>query len=241
MDQSHSSTRAVHASRMHLPFYSAARRLVTCFVALTFVVAACGRSPGDPFGDGGSPDPSVVALVQQAALPITGAAGDYDPLIQLAGDARVVMLGEATHGTHEFYSERVRITQRLIAEKGFSAIAIEGDWPDAYQVNQYVRGLGTLASAEQALASFTAFPRWMWRNEEIRDLVRWLRTYNDARPADQRVGFYGLDVYSLHESASEVLAYLDRADPAAAGRVRTLYQCFEPSRPDAQAYGAATQ
>ena len=218
------------------------RNLTLGIVAsLALAIISCGRSPGDPFGEGGAPDPSVVALVQKAAVPITGAATDYDPLIQLVGDARVVMLGEATHGTHEFYQERARITQRLIAEKGFSAIAIEGDWPDAYRVNQYVRGLGQDMSAEQALSSFTQFPQWMWRNEEVRDLVRWMRTYNDARPASERAGFYGLDVYSLYESADEVLAYLGRVDPAAAGRLRALYSCFGQWRPDASAYGAATQ
>ena len=243
MHPPHSSARAVHLPRAGPLFHTDVRGLVLGLVVLAFSVAACGRSPGDPFGEssGGAPDPSVVALVQQAAVPITGGAADYDPLMRLVGDARVVMLGEATHGTHEFYLERARITQRLIAEKGFSAIAIEGDWPDAHRVNQYVRGLGQDASAEQALSSFTRFPEWMWRNAEVRDLVKWARTYNDARPVAQRVGFYGLDVYSLHESADEVLAYLGRVDPAAARRVRTLYACFEQSRPDASAYGASTR
>src|SRR5215211_11231 len=140
MHQPHSSARAVHPPRTTPLSHTGVRDLVLCLAVLAFSVAACGRSPGDPLGDG-APDPSAVALVRQAALPITGAAADYDPLIQLVGDARIVMLGEATHGTHEFYQERARITERLIAEKGFSAVAIEGDWPDAYRVNAYVRGL----------------------------------------------------------------------------------------------------
>jgi hypothetical protein len=120
---------------------------------------AAGARPNSGVVTPEGADAQTVALVRQAATPITGAAADYDPLMRLVGDARVVMLGESTHGTHEFYRERARITQRLITEKGFSAVAIEGDWPDAYRVNQYVRGLGSDASAEQALSSFTQFPR----------------------------------------------------------------------------------
>ena len=243
MDHPHSSAHARRAA----PTTPRLRRDASLSLARGFVitaltlVTAC-RSTGDPLDDaGGAPDPAVVALVAQAAIPLSDAGTDYDALMQIVGDARVVMLGEATHGTHEFYQERARITQRLIAEKGFSAVAIEGDWPDAYRVNQYVRGLGQDASAEQALSSFTQFPEWMWRNEDVRDLVRWMRTYNDARTASQRAGFYGLDVYSLYESADEVLAYLGRVDPAAAGRVRALYSCFGQWRPNAAAYGSATQ
>ena len=212
------------------------RRLAPLGLAAT--LAACSSSRELAPDAVSAPD---VALVREAAAPITGRDTDYDALMRLVGDARVVMLGESTHGTHEFYRERARITQRLIAEHGFTAVAIEGDWPEAFRVNQYVRGLGRDGSAEQALASFTEFPRWMWRNQEVRDLVRWMRTYNDARPAEGRVGFYGLDVYSLYESIDDVLTYLDANDAATAARVRTHYACFSRWRPEAQDYGAATQ
>lgn len=212
------------------------RRLAAFALAATLAGCSSGREL--------APDPttaSLVALVREAAAPIAGGATDYDPLVRLIGDARVVMLGESTHGTHEFYRERARITQRLIAEHGFTAVAIEGDWPEAYRVNQYVRGFGRDATAEQALASFTEFPRWMWRNQEVRDLVQWMHTFNGDRPAESRVGFYGLDVYSLYPSIEEVLAYLDANDPATATRVRTHYACFSAWRPNAQDYGAATR
>src|SRR5215207_10361679 len=165
-------------------------RTSLAFAGLASSVAACrGESIDAPAST--APAASV-EIVRQAAHPITGAASDYDPLLALVGDARFVLLGEQTHGTHEFYRERARITQRLITEKGFTAVAIEGDWPDAYRVNAYVRGLGSDATPEQALGSFTRFPQWMWRNEDVRDLVRWLRQHNDANPTDRDVGFYGL-------------------------------------------------
>src|SRR5579864_6093309 len=119
-------------------------------------------------------------LVRDAALPLTGAAEDYDPLLNLIGDARVVLLGEATHGTHEFYRERAQITKRLILEKGFTGIAVEADWPDAYRINRYVRGQGNDAEAIDALAGFQRFPSWMWRNADVLDFVGWLRAYNDS-------------------------------------------------------------
>jgi len=207
-------------------------------IGLALLIACRGSSIDAP----ASTAPSAsVEVVRQAAHPITGAASDYDPLLALVGDARFVLLGEQTHGTHEFYRERARITQRLITEKGFTAVAIEGDWPDAYRVNAYVRGLGSDATPEQALGSFTRFPQWMWRNEDVRDLVRWLRQHNDANPTERDVGFYGLDVYSLYPSIDEVLRYLGAADAAAAARVRALYACFEPHRRDPQVYGASTR
>src|SRR5947209_12882273 len=124
-----------------------------------------------------------VDLVRQAARPVTGAAGDYDPLVDLIGDAQFVLLGEASHGTHEFYHERARITRRLIEEKGFTAVAVEADWPDAYRVNRFVRGAGDDVDAMEALADFRRFPRWMWRNTEVVDFIEWLRAHNNALSA----------------------------------------------------------
>src|SRR5687768_4888858 len=137
------------------------------------------------------------AAVREAAHRITGAAHDYDPLLDLIGDARVVLLGEASHGTHEFYHERDRITRRLIGEKGFTAVAVEADWPDAYRVNRWVRGTGHDRSAIDALGGFLRFPRWMWRNHDVLVFIEWLRAHNMSHPSEQgRVGFYGLDLYS---------------------------------------------
>ena len=142
---------------------------------------------------------------------------DYDPLLDLIGDARFVLIGEASHGTHEFYRERAQITKRLIREKGFNAVAVEADWPDAYRVNRYVRGRGDDAEAIDALAGFQRFPTWMWRNADVLDFVGWLRNHNDSLPrACRKVGFYGLDLYSLHASMAAVIAYLDKVDPEAA-------------------------
>ncbi|HEX8291984.1 MAG TPA: erythromycin esterase family protein, partial [Pyrinomonadaceae bacterium] len=173
-----------------------------------------------------TPDPAEVALVRQAARPLTGSEADYDPLLEMAGDARFVLLGEATHGTHEFYRERARITRRLIEEKGFTAVVLEADWPLAFRVGEYVRGEGEDASAEQALADFKRFPRWMWRNTDFRDFVEWLRAHNAARPPESRVGVYGMDLYSVAESARAVVEYLKWVDPEAAKRAKKRYGCF---------------
>src|SRR5512144_978858 len=147
-------------------------------------------------------------VVREAAHPLAGETDDYDPLMQMIGDASLVLIGEASHGTHEFYRERAQITKRLIREKGFAAVAVEADWPDAYRVNRYVRGIGSDADAVEALTSFKRFPAWMWRNADVLDFIGWLRTYNDDLPANRpRIGFYGLDLYSLHASMEAVLGY----------------------------------
>jgi erythromycin esterase-like protein len=184
--------------------------------------------------------PALIHGIRQRAHPLSGAAADYDPLLARIGEARVVLLGEASHGTHEFYCERAEITKRLITEKGFTAVAVEADWPDAYRVTQYVRGLGDGQSAIDALAGFTRFPTWMWRNLDIVDFIRWLHARHEVL-SDQapRIGFYGLDLYSLRGSMAEVLAYLDKVDPAAAQRARDRYACFDHFGEDPQAYGYA--
>ena len=180
--------------------------------------------------------------VRDSAIPLTGAGRDYDPLLDLVGDARFVLIGEASHGTHDFYRERARITRRLIEERGFTAVAVEADWPDAYRINRFVRGI-TGDSAEGALDDFRRFPHWMWRNQDVLEFVAWLRERNDALAAAGRsreaAGFYGLDLYSLFTSIEAVLGYLDRVDPEAARRARTRYACFEHFREDSQAYGLA--
>jgi len=183
--------------------------------------------------------PGLLDTVRRAAHPLTGVAADYDPVLDLIGDARFVLLGEASHGTHEFYRARAEITKRLIREKGFTAVAVEADWPDAYRVNCYVRGAGRDGSANEALGDFKRFPTWMWRNADVLDFVGWLREHNENAPPDAKVGFYGLDLYSLYGSIRAVLAYLDRIDPEAASRARYRYGCFEHFGEDSQAYGYA--
>jgi erythromycin esterase-like protein len=142
---------------------------------------------------------------------------DYDPLMQHIGDARFVLIGEASHGTHEFYRERAQITKRLIEEKGFAAVAVEADFPDAYRINSYARGSGGDQDAVDSLGGFKRFPAWMWRNADVLDFVGWLRTHNDDLPeSEPKVGFYGLDLYSLHTSIEAVLKYLSKIDPEGA-------------------------
>ena len=175
--------------------------------------------------------------VRRTAQPLQPSAPDYRDLLEHIGHARFVLLGEASHGTHEFYEQRAHITQRLIEAHGFSAVAVEADWPDAYRVNRYVRGESDDSDAEEALGSFKRFPTWMWRNSVVLDFVGWLRDYNAARPVVERAGFYGLDLYSLFASIEAVIAYLDRVDPAAARRARARYSCFDHFSEDSQAYG----
>jgi erythromycin esterase-like protein len=161
-------------------------------------------------------------------------------VLALAGNARLCLLGEATHGTHEFYRERAEITKRLIKEKGFTAVAVEADWPDAFRVNRYVRGLSDDKDANEALGGFNRFPTWMWRNTVIVDFVEWLREYNASLPfTAPKVGFYGLDLYSLYTSIEAVLGYLSKVDPEAAKRARYRYSCLEHFSEDTQAYGYA--
>jgi len=164
----------------------------------------------------------------------------YDPLLGLVGEARFVLIGEATHGTEEFYHQRAEITKRLIAERGFTAVAVEADWPDAYRVNRYIRGWSDDADADAALDDFHRFPTWMWRNTEVRAFVEWLRSFNAALPTQaEQVGFYGLDLYSMHTSIQAVLRYLQKIDPEAARRARERYACFDHFGEDSQAYGYA--
>jgi erythromycin esterase-like protein len=166
-----------------------------------------------------------------------GTERDYRPLLDLVGDSQLVLLGEASHGTDDFYRERAEITKRLIVEKGFSAVAVEADWPDAYRVNRYVQCDSDDPSADSALKGFERFPTWMWRNTVVLEFVEWLRSANAGRTEDSRTGFYGLDLYSLFNSMEAVIKYLDRVDPEAARRARYRYGCFEHFGEDSQAYG----
>jgi erythromycin esterase-like protein len=192
-------------------------------------------------------DPRDLAeRVRDAAHIFRGdAAHDYDPLLALARGTRLVLLGEASHGTHEFYRERARITKRLIVEQGFDAVAVEADWPDAHRVNCWVRGVPAGpgpqrdGSALDALEGFRRFPQWMWRNADVVEFVEWLRVHNAGRGEGGQAGFYGIDLYSLHASMDAVLRFLERTDPEAARRARFRYRCFDHHGEDPQSYGYA--
>jgi erythromycin esterase-like protein/predicted phosphoribosyltransferase len=193
------------------------------------------RRPAAATRQAASSDPAV-DVIRRRAQPLTGGARDYDALLDGIGDARVVLIGEATHGTHEFYRHRALITGRLIREKGFGAVAVEADWPDAYRVNRYVRGVGPDRDAVESLSDFQRFPAWMWRNADVLDFIGWLRAHNEQQPEAARAGFYGLDLYSLRASAQAVLAYLKKVDPDAADRARRTYACFDRFGGELQAY-----
>ena len=174
--------------------------------------------------------------IARVARPIHG-EDEIDQLVDLVGRARIVLLGESTHGTHEFYEMRSALTRRLMVQKNFAAVAIEGDWPDALRADRYVRRLGDDESADAALASFQRFPTWMWRNEAIVELLDWMRTYNRYFQPAERAGFYGLDLYSLHASIRAVLSFLEDADPELATKARERYACFDHASGDPQRYG----
>jgi erythromycin esterase-like protein len=178
---------------------------------------------------------TVVGSIREIAAPF-----DYNAALDIAKGKGFVLLGEATHGTHEFYKERGEITRRLITEQGVTAVAVEADWPDAYRVNLYVQGRSQDRNADEALSGFKRFPTWMWRNTVLLEFVEWLREYNDSRPASAaKVGFYGLDLYSLFQSIEAVLEYLEKVDPEAAKRARYRYSCFDHYGENTQAYGYA--
>jgi erythromycin esterase-like protein len=178
--------------------------------------------------------------IRQAAYPLTGTESDYNALMDLVGNAGFVLIGEASHGTHEFYQQRAEITRRLIREKGFNCVGVEADWPDAYQVNRYVRGVDDIGSALASLEGFKRFPTWMWRNRDVLEFVQWLRQWNDnfSDPL-QKIGFYGLDLYSLFTSMDAVVRYLEQVDPEGARRAKERYACFEHFGVEAQSYGYA--
>ena len=171
------------------------------------------------------------------ALP--SAAAEDPLLVEQLSRARLALLGEASHGTHEFYAERAQLTQKLVRDHGFNAVVVEADWPDAWRVNRYIRGKSDDPDAAAALSGFERFPTWMWRNTVVRDFVEWLREFNRGRAPSQHVGFYGMDLYSLYRSMAAVLAYLDQTDPEAAQRARSRYACFDHYGEDSQAYGYA--
>jgi erythromycin esterase-like protein len=167
-------------------------------------------------------------------------AEDLDPLMERIGDARCVLLGEASHGTHEYYTWRTQISKRLIQEKGFNFIAVEGDWPDCYKLNRYIKGYSDQdKKAINLLRTFDRWPTWMWANWEVAALITWIKEHNVNLYADKRVGFYGLDVYSLWESMEALVHYLEKTDPKSAELAKKALQCFEPYGEDEREYARA--
>jgi erythromycin esterase len=166
---------------------------------------------------------------------------DLDRLIENIGDRKVVMLGEASHGTHEFYTWRTTISKRLIEEKGFNFIAVEGDWPDCYKINRFIKGYKDAGdNIENVLKNFDRWPTWMWGNWEVAALAEWLRNFNSGLQANKKVGFYGLDVYSLWDSMKAMMHYLETEDPQTANSVKKAIRCFEPFNENEQQYARFT-
>lgn len=191
--------------------------------------------PGPAAAAPAPPTLTVVGRLRMAAEPLPAIedpafAAPFDRF----ADARVVLLGEASHGTSEFYSARAAITRRLIEQHGFDVVAVEADWPDAASIDRRVRGRPPQTLAEPP---FTRFPTWMWRNEEVEAFLRWLKSHNDARAADRKTAFYGLDLYNMRASMAAVLDYLDKVDPAAAAEARERYACLAPWSRQPAAYG----
>jgi erythromycin esterase-like protein len=180
------------------------------------------------------------AVIRAAARSIASDA-DYDRLVEMAGEAQCVLIGEASHGTHEFYATRAQLTKRLIQEKGFRAVALEADWPDTFRVHRFVTGRSDDRNANDALSDFRRFPGWMWRNTVMIEFIEWLRAWNaEQKGAKSFAGIYGLDLYSMHTSIEAVLGYLDKVDPLSARRARYRYGCFDHFGEDPQHYGLAT-
>ncbi len=183
---------------------------------------------------------ALAAAIGESASALRSPA-DLDPILDQTGDSKYVLIGEASHGTSDFYRWRAQLSKRLIAERGFSFVAVEGDWPDCYQVNRYVKSYPDSGnSAFDVLHAFERWPTWMWANRDVVDFVTWLRQHNEPRPSEAQAGFYGLDVYSLYESMAEVVRYLDGIDPEAASAAKRAYSCFEPYYGDVQEYARAT-
>lgn len=182
----------------------------------------------------------TVIEIPSEAIYALKSSEDLDVLLEEIGDAKLVLLGEASHGTSEFYTWRAELSQRLIEEKGFSIIAVEGDWTDALPLNNYINGVSSQPTAQAALSGFDRWPTWMWANEEVRDLAEWLHTYNSGRTGGEQVNFYGLDVYGMWESLEAVRAYLQTAAPSKEASAQNVIACFAPYNGDEMAYARAT-
>lgn len=180
----------------------------------------------------------LIDAINESAEPVPGQPNHYQSLLDKIGNARFVLIGEATHGTHEFYQTRIDITRELIQKKDFMAVAIEGDWPDAHRIDSYLQGANSQDDWQHALDDFKRFPTWMWRNTTMPPFIHWLRSYNDKiAKSSEKIGFYGLDLYSLRSSMQAVIDYLLKVDPDAAARARERYACFDHMQPNPNSYG----
>ncbi len=177
----------------------------------------------------------LIKILNEESIPLKD--NDYASLIEQIGESRFVLLGEATHGTETFYQARIDISKRLIQEKGFMCIAIEGDWPDAYSIHRYIQGAGDPHDNEKSLDSFKRFPKWMWRNHTVAQFLSWLRHHNDLLQEKEKIAFYGLDLYSFDDSMQAVINYLSKVDPEAAINAKARYACFDHMSVDPQEYG----
>ena len=181
----------------------------------------------------------MIETIKNKAVRIEYISEVKEEILTNIGDAEFVLIGEASHGTQEFYKYRAEITKKLIEEKEFSAIAVEADFPDAYRVNRFLRGEGNDKTAVESLRDFQRFPLWMWRNSVVLEFVEWLKNHSEKLNKQRRVGFYGIDLYSLHSSVEAVLKYLEKTDAEAARRARYRYSCFDHYGESAQSYGYA--
>lgn len=183
----------------------------------------------------------IIAVLNRTSLPLENSE-DLNPLLNYIGEAKYVLLGEASHGTHEYYTWRAKITQRLIQEKGFSFVGVEGDWPDCYRLNRFVKGY--LDSGKDILSvmnEFKRWPTWMWANWEVAAFIDWLKSYNENLSTNKKVGFYGLDVYSFRESMQSIVQYLEKNDPKALAVAKKAMECFEPfGKDEGQSYAKAS-
>ncbi len=183
----------------------------------------------------------IVADILDLARPLVSDS-DLGPLVNRVGSSRFVCVGEASHGTHEFYDWRARLSRRLIEEHGYTWIGVEGDWPDCWRINQWLRGRGDQdLGARQLLGLFERWPTWLWANDDVVDFLWWLRDWNSTRPESKRVGFYGLDVYSLWDSLGEIMVWLEKYAPEAVESAMQAWQCFVPYQEDPHRYAWSTR
>jgi erythromycin esterase-like protein len=200
-----------------------------------------GHRQGDLMAIGDDSTHDSTDAVRALARPLRDPA-DLDPLLDRIGDARIVAVGEASHGTHEYYAWRAALTRRLIEERGFGFVAVEGDWPDCYRVNRSVKlREGADEDPRDALDAIERWPTWMWANDDVVEFCRWLQGFNAVRPAEQRAGFYGLDVYSLWDSMHELIGWLREYQPEHVDRAVQALRCFEPFGEDGAEYAFASR
>ncbi|MDR4885960.1 erythromycin esterase family protein [Fredinandcohnia sp. QZ13] len=183
----------------------------------------------------------MIQAIQQHSIPIRNPKEDLEQLVISIKNEKYILLGESSHGTSEFYKNRKELTKKLIVEKDFTFIAVEGDWPACQEVNRYIKGYSSkYNNARDVLMQFKRWPTWMWANEEIIDLIEWLKEYNQGKPSEKMVGFYGIDIYSLWESMDEIIKYLEKRNSPDLEVARQAFACFEPFNREAEKYALSS-